>query len=323
MIKGIDVSSAQAGISFKAVKSAGYAWCVVKMGGYNVAPEYVAPHYREQVDGARAAGLKVGHYWLVGAGSAVQEADYFAANLYHLDKNHDILALDDERLDSNATFWADANVAAFFTELHKKTGVPYSRMWFYVGAYNASVNTWAKTRALGVKTWVASYGANDGGIYPADTGGRLPVDVQQYTSNEHIPGVGGQIDASYTNVSLASLFNLAPAPAPAPAVKPGRIVYTLSTGIPNAAFYKRLQWLGHLYGYTGAITGTMNVNAWKGVQAALQKHYGYTGPIDGAPGINTFKALQRYAAKYGYTGPIDGVLGVNSYKALAKALNTL
>lgn len=221
MLKGIDVSSAQAGISFNAVKAAGYSWCVVKMGGFNITPEYVAPRYHEQVDGARAAGLKVGHYWLIGSGNAAQEADYFAANLYHLDKAHDILALDDERLDANATFWTDGNVAAFFTELHKKTGVPYRRMWFYVGGYNASANTWTKTKALGVRTWIASYGANDGAIHPADTGGKLPVDVQQFTSNGRIPGVSGVIDLSYSNLAIADLFSdPAPAPIPTPAPAP-------------------------------------------------------------------------------------------------------
>lgn len=108
-----------------------------------------------------------------------------------------------------------------------------------------------------------------------------------------------------------------------PAVKkPGRIVYTLSTGRPNSTFWKRLQWYAHLNGYTGAIDGVMGVLSWKGVQRGL-KNYGYTGVIDGSPGPLTYKALQTMAKKYGYTGAIDGALGINSYRGISRRLNLL
>ena len=104
--------------------------------------------------------------------------------------------------------------------------------------------------------------------------------------------------------------------------KPPVIVYTLSTGTPNSTFWKRLQWYGHLNGYTGPIDGVMGVLSWKGVQRGLT-HYGYTGVIDGEPGPLTFQALQRMASKFGYSGPIDGQMGANSWKGVARRLNKL
>lgn len=104
--------------------------------------------------------------------------------------------------------------------------------------------------------------------------------------------------------------------------KPGRTLYTLSTGIPNLAFWKRLQWYAHLNGYTGPIDGVMGVRSWAGVQTGL-RHYGYLGKIDGAPGPLTYKALQQMAHKYGSGDAIDGTLSKADYRAIAKRLNLL
>jgi hypothetical protein len=107
-------------------------------------------------------------------------------------------------------------------------------------------------------------------------------------------------------------------------VKPGRTIATLTTGKPNTAFYKRLQWYAAKHGtYKGPIDGKMGVQSWKGVQAHLHYDGLYNGLIDGKPGVVTYKALQTLAKRYGYKGPIDGKLGAATYRALAKALNAV
>jgi len=62
MIRGIDVSVVQGKIDWRAVKSAGVEFAVVKCGNGN---DGFDPHYATNVAGARAAGLKVAAYHFV------------------------------------------------------------------------------------------------------------------------------------------------------------------------------------------------------------------------------------------------------------------
>lgn len=104
--------------------------------------------------------------------------------------------------------------------------------------------------------------------------------------------------------------------------KPGAIEVTISTGVPNTAFWRRLQWYAKQHGYAYPCDGYMSIPAWKGVQTGLRS-YGYTGPIDGAPGTATYKALQQIAHNHGSTSAIDGSLSTSDYKALSSYLNSL
>lgn len=105
-------------------------------------------------------------------------------------------------------------------------------------------------------------------------------------------------------------------------IKPGLIQVTLSTGVPNLAFWRRLQWYAGLNGYAYPCDGYMSIPAWKGVQRGL-RNYGYGGSIDGVPGSETYKALQRMAHQYGSTSAIDGSLSTADYVGVSKRLNLL
>ncbi|MGH3382637.1 MAG: GH25 family lysozyme [Actinoallomurus sp.] len=312
-MEGIDVATPQAGLSFTAAASGGKGFAVVKEGGSQLSGgPYVSPHYTAEVDAARSAGLKVGHYWLSGDfQSPAAAADYFAANVHDY-RSGDVVALDDEVLDDSTTLWTDAAVAAFFTEVKAKLGsvVP----WFYISAASLRAHTWASTQATGAKLWVASWGANDGSRTEPNLGGAYPDwAVQQYTSRGSVGGVTADLD-----YAKAGAFD--PVGGGGGTSKLPKTT-TQQDGVPGPVFWKRCQhWLALTAGYTGPIDGAPGVNTYAALQRQM-RNYGYTGPIDGVPGVNTYAALQRLAAQYGYTGPIDGVMGPNSWRGVATFLN--
>jgi GH25 family lysozyme M1 (1,4-beta-N-acetylmuramidase) len=315
--EGIDVATPQASLSFTAAASGGKGFAVVKEGGSQLSGgPYVSPHYTAQVDAARSAGLRVGHYWLSGDfQSPTAAADYFAANLHDY-RSGDVVALDDEVLDDSTALWTDASVAAFFTEVKAKLGgvVP----WFYISAASLRAHTWASTQATGAKLWVASWGANDGTRTDPDLGGAYPDwAVQQYTSRGSVGGVTTDLD-----YAKAGAFD--PVGSGGGGGGGGTKLPKTTTqqdGVPGPVFWERCQhWLALTAGYTGPIDGAPGVNTYAALQRQMH-NYGYTGPDDGVPGVNTYAALQRLAAKYGYTGPIDGVMGPNSWRGVATFLN--
>lgn len=111
------------------------------------------------------------------------------------------------------------------------------------------------------------------------------------------------------------------------AVKPGVIVATLDSGVPNDTFYRRLLWWARANGgYKYAIEGDLFARCqWRAVQRGLHAG-GYYAPstYSGVEDVETWKALQRLArAQGGYTGPIDGDPGVYTYRALSRAFNLL
>ena len=210
MTFGIDIASPQQGIDLGKAKAEGVEFVVVKMGGFNVTPQYVAPHYKAQIDRAVAAGLPKGHYYLIGKGQSPEaQADFFVRNLYRFDAAHDVLALDNEALDSNGTRWGDADAARFIRRVIALTGVPASRVWHYAGAadYRAT-GAWPELTALGVRFWWAAYGSYPTGQTPDHTpslNGSIPRwDVHQFSSRVRVAGY--ELDGNYSPHPVADLF---------------------------------------------------------------------------------------------------------------------
>lgn len=318
-VTGVDVATPQAGIDFAQVRGQGHGFAVVKAGGSQLTEgNYTSPYYAQQVDGARAAGLRVGHYWLSGDYSTpARAADHFVDNLHDY-RPGDVLALDDEVLDDSTRLWRDDDVTAFFARVHERVGdhVP----WVYMNASDLRSGTWNRTIALGVKLWIASWGANDG-TYPGapDLGGAYPSwSAHQYTSNGSIDGY--RVDL---NAALPGAFDVVTPGDPGDPGDPGGLPKTTTEqdGVPGPVFWQRAQnWLSMEWGYTGPVDGAPGVNTYAALQRAMRT-YGYTGPVDGVPGPNTWAAVQRLGARWGYTGPVDGQMGPNSWRAFARFLN--
>ena len=210
MTFGIDVASPQKDIDLGKAKAEGVEFVVVKMGGFNVTPQYVAPHYKAQIDRAIAAGLPKGHYYLIGKGQSPEaQADFFVRNLYRFDAAHDVLALDNEALDSNGTRWGDADAARFIRRVITLTGVPASRVWHYAGAadYRAT-GAWPELTALGVRFWWAAYGSYPTGQTPdhaPSLSGSIPRwDVHQFSSRVRVAGY--ELDGNYSPHKVTDMF---------------------------------------------------------------------------------------------------------------------
>jgi hypothetical protein len=217
MTFGIDIASPQRDIDLGRAKAEGVQFVVVKMGGLNVTPQYVAPYYHRQVDKAVAAGLPKGHYYLIGKGQTPEaQAVFFVNNLYRFDKDRDILALDNEALDANGTRWGDADAARFARRVLQLTGIPANRFWHYAGAsdYRAT-GSWPELAALGVRFWWAAYGSYPTGQTPDHEPalqGSIPRwDVHQFTSASRVAGYS--LDGNYSPHSIDTLFGSGSTPA--------------------------------------------------------------------------------------------------------------
>lgn len=206
---GIDVSSYQKTIDFTKAKAEGVAFVIVKQGGLNVSPAYTSVDYNNLVIGAKAAGLKVGHYWIVGAGmTPVAQAEFFVKNLYAFDVKNDVLALDNEKLDGNGTKWSDAQVASFFTRVMELTGIPASRLWHYANATDYRAGKWTETEKLGVKVWWAAYGSDPMTRVPDSepvlNGVVKDWWVHQFSSKQPVAGL--TVDGNWSKKTVAELF---------------------------------------------------------------------------------------------------------------------
>jgi hypothetical protein len=152
---GIDAASSQANLNFGAVVGAGYSSCYVKLGGDN-SGRYVAPHYVAQVDAARAAGLRVGHYWVP---NAIQDptgaADYFVANLRGWAAS-DFVVLDNESLDG-AAHYSDDQAAAWISRVGSSLGIGGVQLKTYLGLSVANSQGWPAMLATGCDVLIAAY----------------------------------------------------------------------------------------------------------------------------------------------------------------------
>lgn len=337
--RGFDAATPQAGLHWGAV--AGEAFVIIKAGGGNVG-DYVAPHYTEQVDGATAAGLHRGHYWLTGVeGSPEEQARYFAAHLHDFDRDHDVLALDNERFpdEAGSRAFTDEEQAAFLAEAIRLTGIVPWHAWAYGGAAALRAGgEWPATNALGVRWWVAGYGANDGTRYPLEAIPHITPTVHQYTSTGSLGG--RTVDLDWSDRSVEDLFgagvvaasnakqHLATAKATTRTVLAHPLPQTTTqvTGHPGPAgstCWRRLQGWARSGGYAGPLDGRLGVNSWKALQRLLHAHYGYSGAVDGLPGPLTWQAVQRLAHDHGYRGPNDGYPETATWRAVGAFLNGL
>lgn len=210
MTFGIDVSQYQYPLDYAQAKREGVEFVIVKAAGFNTGSLYVAGRYSDHVDDARAAGLPIGHYYVVGAGDPVSQADYFVDHLHGFDVDHDVLALDNEPLDSNGTFWGQDDAYAFLAAVQARTGIPWARLWLYCPASLTRGNPpWSRITSAGIRIWWASYGGNPTGHTPDHTpeldGAVDHWDVHQFTSSAAV--AGQTVDGNYSPIAVGDLFS--------------------------------------------------------------------------------------------------------------------
>jgi len=206
---GIDIATPQRDIDLGRAKAEGVEFVIVKMGGLNVTPQYVAPYYKTEIDKAVTAGLPKGHYYLIGKGQTPEaQAEFFVKNLYRFDPARDVLALDNEALDNNGTRWGDADAAKFIRRVLALTDLPPHRFWHYAGANDYRSGAWPELVRLGIRFWWAAYGSYPTGHTPdhePSLQGSIPrYDVHQFSSRVAVAGYA--LDGNYSPVTVDELF---------------------------------------------------------------------------------------------------------------------
>jgi len=334
MTFGIDVSGYQVGMDFALARKQGVEFCIVKAAGFNTGTLYSADGYHDHIDALLAAGMPgIGHYYVVGKGNPTTQAEFFVKNLYKFNVKYDVLALDNEPLDSNATHWDQDECWEFLSTVQSLTGIAWDRLWLYSPAAQTRANgPWTKITNTPIRIWWAAYGGQPTGHTPDHEpflDGKIDRwDIHQYSSI--VPVADRKtIDANYSPLSVQQLFGqavtsvpaTAPKPKPQPAKQPEHAAADWDFWLPSRAIQLRIQQALHARGrYDGKLDGWWGELSIKGIQLTI-RNVGYTGKIDGIPGPMTCYYVQVYAQKFGdYKGPLDKKLGVYSWLGFALGL---
>jgi GH25 family lysozyme M1 (1,4-beta-N-acetylmuramidase) len=221
--RGVDVSSNQhsggGAIDWGQVHDAGYqfAWVKTTEGNY-----YANPHFAGDYNGAKSAKLYSGayHFAIPSASDGANQADFFLDSAsYSRDGATLPPALDIEwNPYGQSCYGMDGAslvswVGAFRAEVQHRTGrLPV----IYTAAswWNDCTGGDASFTADGL--WVAAYDVSS----PQLPSGWPSWTMWQYTSSASVPGIAGEVDASYFIGSEADLASFAGKPPPPPPPPP-------------------------------------------------------------------------------------------------------
>lgn len=196
-IKGIDVSVNQGeNIDWNAVKNSGVKFVIIRVGlrGYTQGGLYPDKCGEKNINGATAAGLKVGLYFFsqaVNDAEAVEEANY-CLNIARRYKISYPIYIDSEYSNDNHNGRADGldrftrtSVCKAFCETIKSAGytpgVYASKFWFYNNLDYRQLNPY--------KIWLAHY------CGVTDYKGKY--DMWQHSSKGSVSGITGNVDMDY------------------------------------------------------------------------------------------------------------------------------
>lgn len=196
-VLGIDVSKWNGSIDWNAVKNSGISYVIIRCGyrGSSTGALIEDPKFKSNIQGAKAAGLKVGVYFFsqaVNEVEAVEEASMALSLVSGYGLNFPIF-LDVEssggrgdRIDAGTR---TAVCKAFCSTIQNSgyaAGIYANKTWF-----TSYINTGSLT---GYKIWLAQYAA-------APTYTATRYDMWQYSSKGTVGGISGSVDMniSYMN----------------------------------------------------------------------------------------------------------------------------
>ena len=183
---GMDVSKYQGSIDFAKAAAGGLDVVYIRAGAGG---DYEDPYFERNYSGAKAAGLKIGFYYSLGAAdtaSATREAEHFAGLIRG--KSYDCAPA----MDMESTFGlsrAEANdiAIAFLSEIRMLTNGPAV---IYTDASGART-LWNSSVAKLAGLWVANYGVTE----PKADGGPWSGWVGfQYSDTGSVAGISGDVD---------------------------------------------------------------------------------------------------------------------------------
>ncbi len=199
-VLGIDVSKYNGNIDWKAVKNSGVDYVIIRCGyrGYGSGVMVEDPKYRANIQGATAAGLKVGVYYFsqaINEIEAVEEASAVLGMISGYKITYPVF-IDVEYSNSNKDGRADNLSVAQRTAVAKAFCQTIQNAGYRAGVY--ANRTWLTSyldmnQLNGYKVWLAQYAKE------VTYKGRY--DMWQYSATGKISGISGNVDLnlSYLN----------------------------------------------------------------------------------------------------------------------------
>ena len=194
---GIDVSRYQGSVDWKAVANAGKQFAIVRLGSSNSSGLYVDPYFLQNVNGAHAAGLRVGAYYYTYArtqNAVINELSLFLDVLEGLQLEYPVF-VDVE--DSSLTSLGRSQLTSL---VQYAMDILYQRRW-YAGWYSYTnfINNYLNPAQLAAyPLWLADYRSQ-----PGYTG---TYDMWQYSSTGAVGGIAGACDLNYCYTDFLPLL---------------------------------------------------------------------------------------------------------------------
>lgn len=290
--KGIDVSHWQndrGPIDWQEVKASGVEFVIVKA---TERTSYVDPYFKRNVQGAKAAGLKVGAYHFARFGNSAQ---------VQAELNHFLKTIKGMGLDYPAVLDLETNdhrlSSAELTDLAIEFMMGVERAGYFTMLYTGKSfleNTLQEKRLFGrFGLWIARYNSFLG----------RTADMWQFTSSGQISGIKGPVDVNWNYRSdLKGELGAASEPSKPTAPKPP------TTGVGGTSFYKVKP--GDSLSVIAAANGVSvaDLVKWNNIANANVIQVGQTLSLKG-PAASTTKThkvvggdtLSELAVKYGTT----------------------
>ena len=196
-VMGIDVSKHNGNIDWNAVKNSGVSYVIIRCGyrGYSTGVLVEDPKFRSNIQGAKAAGLKVGSYFFSQAVNEVEAVEE-ASMAIDLVKGYGLnypLFLDVEgsggRADGISRETRTAVCKTFCQTVQNsgiQAGVYANKTWFTEKISTASLTSY--------KLWLAQYAS-------APTYTATRYDLWQYSSKGKVSGISGNVDMNISYVN--------------------------------------------------------------------------------------------------------------------------
>lgn len=186
---GIDVSRYQGDINWPGVAASGKQFAIVRVGSSNSNGIYVDPYFLKNINGAKAAGLKVGAYYYTYAktrAAVALELETYLAALEGLQLEYPVF------VDVEASSLQGVGAATLTGLVIYAMDILDQRGW-YPGWYsytNFIANYLEPSRLRAYPFWIADYRGYVGynGSY----------DMWQYSSQGTVNGISGAVDLNYS-----------------------------------------------------------------------------------------------------------------------------